>query len=90
MDICITFKALGDPVRKAILKAICCEPLSVGEIVERVKLSQPAISHHLRILREAGIITAEKKGTTIFYSLNKDALESACCCVRKEFEVPEK
>lgn len=89
MDICITFKALGDPVRKAIVKAICCNPLSVGEIVERIKLSQPAVSHHLRILREAGIIIAEKKGTTIYYSLNKETLTAMCCCVREEFEVPD-
>jgi ArsR family transcriptional regulator len=87
MDICIPFKALGDPVRVAILKALCCGRLSVGEIVSRVKLSQPAVSHHLRILREAGLVTAEKEGTTVFYSLNKERVSNVCCCVRDEFEV---
>jgi DNA-binding transcriptional ArsR family regulator len=87
MDICITFKALGDPVRVSILKALCCERLCVGDIVARVNLSQPAVSHHLRILREAGLVTAEKEGTTIYYSMNKDQVSSMCCCVREEFEV---
>jgi ArsR family transcriptional regulator len=87
MDICSSFKALGDPVRVSILKALCCERLSVGEIVARVKLSQPAVSHHLRILRDAGLVTTEKEGTTVFYSLNKDQVSAVCCCVRDEFEV---
>lgn len=78
---------MGDPVRVSILKALCCGPLSVGEIVERSRLSQPAISHHLRILREAGLVTAEKRGTTVYYAINKGHVASVCCCVRDEFEV---
>jgi DNA-binding transcriptional ArsR family regulator len=87
MDICSSFKALGDPVRVSILKALCCERLCVGDIVGRVNLSQPAVSHHLRILREAGLVNAEKEGTTVFYSLNKDNVNTLCCDVRDEFEV---
>ncbi len=87
MDICSSFKALGDPVRVSILKALCCESLCVGDIVARVNLSQPAVSHHLRILREAGLVNAEKVGTTVFYSLNKDNVNALCCDVRDEFEV---
>ncbi|MGD8717936.1 MAG: metalloregulator ArsR/SmtB family transcription factor [Candidatus Zixiibacteriota bacterium] len=87
MDICTPLKALGDPVRAAILKALCCERLSVGEIVERFHLSQPAISHHLRILRDAGLVIAQKEGTTVYYSMNKEFLSSVCGCVRKEFEI---
>jgi len=87
MDICTSFKALGDPVRVSILKALCCERLCVGDIVARVNLSQPAVSHHLRVLREAGLVTAEKEGTTVFYALNKDRVSAVCSCVRDEFEV---
>lgn len=87
MDICIPFKALGDPVRVSILKALCCERLCVGDIVARVNLSQPAVSHHLRILREAGLVKAEKEGTTVYYTLNKGHLSSVCCCVQEEFEI---
>ncbi|UCH78788.1 MAG: winged helix-turn-helix transcriptional regulator [Candidatus Coatesbacteria bacterium] len=89
MDIHISLKALGDPVRAGILKALCCGRLSVGEIVERFHLSQPAISHHLRVLRQAGLVTAEKEGTTVYYTLNKGHLNSVCCCVRDEFEIEE-
>ncbi len=74
-------------MRVSILRALCGGPLSVGEVVKRSDLSQPAISHHLRILREAGIVTAEKRGTTVYYALNKERLNSMCCCVRKEFGV---
>lgn len=87
MDICTPFKALGDPVRVSILKALCCERLCVGDIVARVNLSQPAVSHHLRILREAGLVTAEKCGTTVYYAIDKDKVNSVCCAVRDEFEV---
>jgi ArsR family transcriptional regulator len=87
MDICTPFKALGDPVRVSILKALCCERLCVGDIVAQVNLSQPAVSHHLRILREAGLVTAEKEGTTVFYAINKDKVNSVCSCVRDEFDV---
>jgi ArsR family transcriptional regulator len=87
MDICSCFKALGDPIRVSILKALCCERLCVGDIVARVNLSQPAVSHHLRILRDAGLVTADKEGTTVFYALNKDQFSAVCCCVREEFEV---
>lgn len=87
MDVCLSLKALGDPVRAGILKALCCGRLSVGEIVERFHLSQPAISHHLRVLREAGLVTAEKEGTTVYYTLNKGHLSSVCCCVREEYEI---
>jgi DNA-binding transcriptional ArsR family regulator len=87
MDICSNFKALGDPIRVSILKALCCERLCVGDIVSRVNLSQPAVSHHLRILRDAGLVTAEKEGTTVYYTLNKVHLNTVCCCVRDEFEI---
>lgn len=87
MDICSNFKALGDPIRVSILKALCCERLCVGDIVSRVNLSQPAVSHHLRILRDAGLVTAEKEGATVYYTLNKVHLNSVCCCVRDEFEI---
>ena len=89
MDKCVVLKALADPVRAAITKAICCEALSVTEIVERFALSQPAISHHLRVLKEAGVVTAEKRGSTIYYSLNKETVAAACCHVREELKIKE-
>ncbi len=64
------FQALGDPYRQDIIMLLSeHDPLSVNEITERSTLSRPAISHHLKILREVGLVSVEQKGTTRFYSL---------------------
>jgi ArsR family transcriptional regulator len=70
------FKALGDDTRLAILGFLAAagDALCVCEIEEHVKdLSQPTISHHLRQLREAGLVTAERRGTWIYYAIDKTA-----------------
>jgi ArsR family transcriptional regulator len=70
------FKALGDETRLAILGflATAGDALCVCEIEDHVKqLSQPTISHHLRQLREAGLVTAERRGTWIYYAIDKTA-----------------
>ena len=70
------FKALGDETRLAILGFIATagNALCVCEIEDHVKgLSQPTISHHLRLLREAGLVTSERRGTWIYYALDKSA-----------------
>jgi ArsR family transcriptional regulator len=70
------FKALGDDTRLAILGFLAAagDALCVCEIESHVKeLSQPTISHHLRQLREAGLVTAERRGTWIYYAIDKAA-----------------
>jgi ArsR family transcriptional regulator, arsenate/arsenite/antimonite-responsive transcriptional repressor len=70
------FKALGDETRLSILGFLLSkkDALCVCHIEDYVKaLSQPTISHHLRLLREAGLVTAERKGTWVHYSLNQAA-----------------
>jgi ArsR family transcriptional regulator, arsenate/arsenite/antimonite-responsive transcriptional repressor len=70
------FKALGDETRLGILGFLLAkkDALCVCHIEDYVKaLSQPTISHHLRLLREAGLVTAERKGTWVYYSVNKAA-----------------
>jgi ArsR family transcriptional regulator, arsenate/arsenite/antimonite-responsive transcriptional repressor len=72
------FKALGDETRLSILGFLINkkDSLCVCHIEDYVKaLSQPTISHHLRLLREAGLVTAERKGTWVHYSLNKAVRE---------------
>ena len=49
-------KALADETRQKIMKLCCCKWLSVNEIVERLNVTQPTVSHHLSILREAGLV----------------------------------
>lgn len=68
------FKALGDETRLSILGFLLSkkDALCVCHIEDHVKaLSQPTISHHLRLLREAGLVSSERKGTWVHYSLNK-------------------
>jgi len=70
--------ALGDPVRLQILRLLPTEPTchnacNVSTIAERIGLSQPATSHHLRILRQAGIITNEKKCRDMIYWIDLEA-----------------
>lgn len=60
---------LSQPVRLRILCALSVQPWSVVKLAEAVNLSQPAMSHHLRKLREAGLVKTERDAQTIYYSL---------------------
>ena len=77
------FKALADPARVAILNRLAqpdTEAVCVCELVPLLRLSQPTVSHHLRLLREAGLVAAERRGTWAYYRLvpeSLDALRSA-------------
>ncbi len=76
-DWAAALKALGDPTRLEIvaLVAAASEPLCACEIEARFDLSQSTISHHLGLLRRAGILTAQRRGTWAFYSIVPDADE---------------
>lgn len=72
------FKVLGDETRLAILSLLASadEAVCVCDIEAHIgDLSQPTISHHLKLLREAGLVTSEKRGTWSYYTLVADALE---------------
>ena len=70
------FIALGDEHRQRILLTFeKGERLTVGQIAEVSTLSRPAVSHHLKILREAGVLRAEKEGKEVYLQVNKALLE---------------
>jgi ArsR family transcriptional regulator, arsenate/arsenite/antimonite-responsive transcriptional repressor len=71
-------KAISDDTRQKIMSACCCCWLSVNEIVEKMHVSQPTVSHHLAILREAGLVDAREEGKQTFYTLNQERV--AYCC----------
>jgi len=71
------FKALGDPTRREILKLLREKDMSAGEISENFNISKPAITKHLDILREAELISSEKKGLYVIYSINISVLQEA-------------
>ncbi|GAB3508769.1 autorepressor SdpR family transcription factor [Spirosoma knui] len=69
------FKALNDPTRRQILDLLRDGDLNAGEIAERFDMSKPSISHHLDLLRQAGLVESVKKGQFITYSLNTTVLD---------------
>src|SRR5512145_1851387 len=72
-------KALADETRQKIMKLTCCGWISVSEIVEQLGgVSQPTVSHHLAILREAGLVKVREQGKQTFYSLNQERVASCC------------
>lgn len=80
-DLAARFKALADPTRVAIVNRLAgAKEVCVCDLTETFELSQPTISHHLRILREAGLVEASRRGTWAYYRLvpeTVDALRTA-------------
>jgi ArsR family transcriptional regulator len=71
-------KAIADETRQKIMSECCCCWLSVNEIVEKVGFSQPTISHHLAILRDAGLVNIREEGKQTFYALNQENIVICC------------
>lgn len=71
-------RALGDKTRQRIMAFCCCEWRSVGEIAENMKVSQPTVSHHLAVLKEAGLVEVREEGRQTFYTLNQNQVVSCC------------
>jgi ArsR family transcriptional regulator len=75
-DLAAVFKALADPTRVAIVSRLASgEKCCVCDLTGVFELSQPTVSHHLRILREAGLVEAERRGTFAYYWLVPEAIE---------------
>jgi DNA-binding transcriptional ArsR family regulator len=68
--------ALGSPLRRAILRELRATPLSVAEIAERMPVSRPAISRHLSVLQEAGLVEVREVGTRNIYSIRMQGFAS--------------
>ena len=71
------FKALGDGTRQEILQLLEEQPFTVGEIVAKFNLSQPTISRHLSVLKEADLVIDQRRGQNVIYRLNDQALASS-------------
>lgn len=71
----MTCKALADPTRRKIIRLLRDRDMTAGEIAECFSISKPSISHHLNILKQAGLILDERKGQNIVYSLNTSVME---------------
>ncbi|HHW07135.1 MAG TPA: winged helix-turn-helix transcriptional regulator [Clostridia bacterium] len=75
MALGLTCKALADPTRRKIIRLLRDRDMTAGEIAEYFSISKPSISHHLSILKQAGLILDERKGQNIVYSLNTSVME---------------
>jgi DNA-binding transcriptional ArsR family regulator len=80
------YRALADPSRRRILELLREQDMSAGEIAAHFQLAKPTLSGHFAVLREAGLVTPEKTGTTIVYRLNVSVLEEALMALMDAFK----
>jgi DNA-binding transcriptional ArsR family regulator len=68
------WEALGDPTRRAIVASLAERPQAVGELADELPISRPAVSQHLRVLKDAGLVTDRAVGTRRVYRLSPEGL----------------
>lgn len=79
MNICEDFfKALSDQTRQRILRILEKGEMSVNEIAEALQITQPNASHHLNVLKVAGLVNSRREGQQIYYSFNKEMFRNCC------------
>lgn len=71
------YRALGDPTRRRILALLRERPMTAGELASQFELSWPTMSGHFTVLKEAGLIQADRAGSTLTYRLNQTVLQEA-------------
>ena len=69
------FKALSDKNRLLILEMLSCGEMCACDIMDKLKLTQPTISHHMKVLHHAGLINTKKSGKWMIYSINKELVD---------------
>ena len=75
-------EGVGDPKRLRLLYLVAERPRKVSDLTELLGVSQPTVSHHLRILRDRGLVEARKEGTTVYYSLSHPRILEALDMMR--------
>ncbi len=75
------FEALSHPIRRDILKLLRKRAMSAGEIAENFPVAKPTLSGHFTILKNAGLVTVERQGTTLLYRVNETAMEQILSAV---------
>lgn len=71
-------KALADETRQQIMQLCCCQWVSVSDIVQQINVTQPTVSHHLAVLRQAGLVDMRQQGKQTFYRLNQQRITHCC------------
>jgi DNA-binding transcriptional ArsR family regulator len=83
----IVFKALADPTRRRVLELLRRQPMTAGELCAHFTVSKPTMSAHFNVLKEAGLVEADKRGTTITYRLKLSVLEDALLGFARTFGI---
>jgi DNA-binding transcriptional ArsR family regulator len=78
-----TFTVLADPTRRQIIESLCMGERAFGEIAEQFEMSHPAVSQHLKVLRDADIVTVRAEAQRRIYSLSNDGLEEVDVWLQK-------
>jgi DNA-binding transcriptional ArsR family regulator len=79
-------KVLADETRQKIMKICSCRWISVTGIVEQLSVTQPTVSHHLAVLRDAGLVNIREEGKQTFYRLDQQRITHCCGLLRANFE----
>ena len=80
-------KAIADSARQRIMRYCCCEWRSVGDVAGRMGVTQPTVSHHLAILRDAGLVEIRHDGKQTFYRLDRGRRTDCCGELRRNFQL---
>ena len=80
-EIAAVFKALSDENRVQILKLLRKKELCACHLLEKMQLSQPTLSHHMKILCDSGLVVGRKEGKWMHYSISKDGAQAAIKCI---------
>jgi len=83
-------KALADTTRQKIMAICCCSLMSVNDIVEKLEVAQPTVSHHLKVLKNAGLVRSERRGKQVMYTIDQERLARGCCQVADNFAPDQK
>lgn len=78
-------KAIADETRQKIMDLCCCQELSVGEIADALSVTQPTVSHHLKILKSAGLVESVRQGKQVYYTLKQERIFEKCCQLAEDF-----
>ena len=86
-EVVLFAKALADDTRQEIMKLLCCQWLSVNDVVDALdgRVNQPTVSHHLKLLTDAGLVHLRQEGRQRFYSLNQERFTICCGQLMRNF-----
>ena len=82
------FKAMGEDSRVKIIKMLLKEEMCICELIEELGLSQSAVSHHMKILKQADLVNDRRDGKWTFYSINKEGFEVHIDSLHEKFIIP--